>query len=499
MGRTGSSGLSKSLILKGLQCPKALWLTKHPPAFYFPPQPDLEAKFRAGTEVGILAQQLFPGGVEVPYAGLSFPAQIARTQQLIDSGAQVIYEATFSFSAIFVKVDVLVRDAAAAKDAWQLFEVKMGTGVKPVNLDDVAVQHYVLNGCGLAISSSYLVHIDSSYVRQGELDVNRLFVCEDISAKVAARLQSLSEIVAALRQTMREAAEPQIDIGPHCNDPYQCDFIPYCWQHIPENSVFDLRGNVLNKFDYYQQGLIRFEDLPLDQLNQKQRQQVEATLNRQDATDSAKVKEFLDSLWYPLYHLDFETFNAPIPRFDNSRPYQQVPFQFSVHRQQRAGAEPQHFEFLAAPNVDPRRELIEQLLAVIPADGCVLTYNQSFEKGVLRNLAELFPELAEATNQRVANVRDLMQPFRRRDLYRWQMRGSYSIKEVLPAMVPELSYAGLTIADGMAAMQAYHDMCQLDDPVKLAELRQAMLDYCRLDTLAMVKILAALEEIGNCP
>jgi len=493
MGRSASSGLSKSLILKGLQCQKALWLSKHPPEFKFPPQPDLEAKFRAGTEVGILAQQLFPGGIEVPYAGLSFPAQLARTRQLIDSGADIIYEASFSFSAIFVKVDILVRDA----DGWQIHEVKMGTSVKEVNLDDVAVQHYVLNGCGLTITKSFLVHINNSYVRQEEIEVDKLFSSEDISLKVAARQQSLPEIVTELRETMRTENEPAIDIGPHCKNPYECDFIPYCWQHIPNNSIFDLRGNGINKFEYYQQGIIRFENLPIDELNKGQRQQVEATLKQQDATDAEKIQAFLDTLWYPLCHLDFESFNTPIPKFSGTRPYQQVPFQFSIHLQLQAGAEPQHFEYLASPEVDPRRELIEQLLALIPADACILTYNQAFEKGVLRTLADRFPDLAEEIEMRVANVRDLMVPFRRRDVYRWQMCGSYSIKEVLPALVPELSYAGLEIADGMAAMQAYHDMCALDDPEELHKLRQKMLDYCRLDTLAMVRILAVLQKLAE--
>ena len=195
--RQGGSGLSKSLILKGLQCKKALWLAKNPPDFGLPEKPDLQAKFDLGTEVGILAQQLFPGGTEVPFEGLSFSEQISHTQQLIDSGAQVIYEASFSFSAIFVKVDILVRDG----DAWQIHEVKMGTSVKDVNLDDVAVQHYVLNGCGLTVSKCFLVHIDNSYVRQGAIEVDKLFASEDITLKVLARLQSMPQIVAELRAT----------------------------------------------------------------------------------------------------------------------------------------------------------------------------------------------------------------------------------------------------------------------------------------------------------
>ena len=213
MARSGS-GLSKSLILKGLQCQKALWLAKHPPAFELPPQPDLQAKFAAGNEVGLLAQQLFPGGIEVPYDGLSFPAQLARTKELIENGTDIIYEASFSFSAIFVKADILVRDGDHS-DSWQIYEVKMGTGVKPVNLDDVAVQQYVLNGCGLSVSRSFLVHIDNSYTRQGAIEVDKLFHAEDISAKVAARRavarsRLLSESVVAMSQA-RELSMAALD------------------------------------------------------------------------------------------------------------------------------------------------------------------------------------------------------------------------------------------------------------------------------------------------
>lgn len=485
----GTAGLSKSLILKGKQCSKALYLQKNPPDFEFPPQPDLEAKFRAGNEVGILAQQLFSGGTEVPFEGLSVPEQVEQTRQLIDDGAKVIYEASFEYDGIFVKVDILIKDG----DAWQIHEVKMSTSVKEVNLDDVAVQFYVLGHCGLLVSGAYLVHINNKYVRQGEIDVKQLFAGEDVLEEAFLRQANLPQIIADLRSALL-GDEPQIDIGPHCSAPYDCDFVPYCWQHIPNNSIFDLRGNGVKKWSLYEQGIIRFDQIPLEMLNKNQRHQVEATLNQEDSIDTDAVAAFLDSLWYPLYHLDFETFNTAIPKFDGTRPYQQVPFQYSLHVQQEAGAEPEHYEFLAEPNVDPRRQLIERLLDLIPEDGCVLTYNQTFEKGVLRALDELFPDLAEAIDKRLENIHDLMVPFRKRDVYRWPMHGSYSIKEVLPAMVPKLSYAGMEIADGMAAMQAYHDMCALEPGDELDQLRKVMLEYCRLDTLAMVSILGELEN-----
>jgi Domain of unknown function(DUF2779) len=491
MSRSKSSGLSKSLILKGLQCHKALWLAKNSPDFTFPPQPDLQAKLQFGTDVGILAQQLFSGGIEVPYEGLSFSTQLVRTKQLIDNGAEVIYEASFLFSAIFVKVDILVRDG----DAWKIYEVKMGTGVKPVNFDDVAIQQYVLTGCGLSVSKSFLIHIDNNYVRQGELELNKLFSIVDISSEVMARQQRMPEIVSELRSSIQQKDEPSIDIGPYCTEPYECDFIPYCWRHIPDNSIFDLKGRGIKKFDYYNKGIVNLKDLPQEKLNPAQRQQVKATLNQQDSVNPQGVKAFLNTLWYPLCHLDFETFNTPLPKFDNTRPYQQVPFQYSLHIQQSAGEVPQHFEYLAQSDVDPRRELVEQLLTIIPKDACILTYNQAFEIGVLRHLADIFPDLNEAVNLCVANVRDLMLPFRKRDVYYWSMHGSYSIKKVLPSLVPDLSYEGMQVADGMAAMRAYHRMCELEPSLELDSLRHAMLQYCGLDTFAMVRILDALYKL----
>ncbi|MCD6526131.1 MAG: DUF2779 domain-containing protein [Desulfuromonas sp.] len=474
-----------------MQCRKALWLKKNPPDFELPPRPELEARFAAGNAVGILAQQLFPGGTEVHFDGLPFSVQLARTKRLIDKGTNVIYEAAFSRGGVFVKVDILVRDG----DSWQIYEVKMGSSVKAVNLDDVAIQYHVLSQYGLNISAAYLTHINNRYVRHGAIDVQQLFHSQDVTAEVLARQDQLPQLLDQLRDTLRGDDEPAIDIGPWCNDPFECDYIPYCWQHISEQSIFDLRGQGIDKFAHYRQGVIKLEDLPLDQLNPAQRFQAEATLLKQDTTDIPAIRAFVDSLWYPLCYLDFETFNTPIPPFDGSRPYQKIPFQYSLHIQQQPGMQPQHCEYLAVAHIDPRRELAEQLLAEIPADACVLTYNQAFEKGVLRELATLFPDLAEALQQRIDNVRDLMVPFKKRHIYRWQMAGSYSIKAVLPALVPELSYQGLSIADGQMAMVAYRQMCEEQDLLQLAEIRKDLLAYCGLDMLAMVRILEVLKGI----
>ena len=479
--------LSKTSLLKGIQCPKSLFLSKNPPAFEIPFDPDLEAKFQAGREVGVIAQQLFPGGTVVPSSDLSNTEQIAKTGELIEAGAEVIYEASFGFDGIFIKADILVRTGTT----WEISEVKMSTTVKDPNYDDAAIQYYVVTNSGLPVSKVSLVHINNKYERQGDIDVQQLFTSEDVTELTLARQEALPAIITDLREAL-QGNEPTIDIGRYCSDPYPCEFVPYCWQHIPEDSIFSLKGRGIDKFDYYRQGIVRLKDLPLDKLNDAQRFQAISTINKEDSANPAGVKNFLDSLWYPLCHLDFETFDTPIPPFDGTRPYQKIPFQYSLHIQEKEGEEPIHFEYLVIPGNDPRRELAEKLLAEIPEDACVLTYNQAFEKGVLKNLSEAFPDLAENINARIENIRDLMVPFRKRDVYRWQMRGSYSIKAVLPALVPELSYEGLAVSDGMMAMRVYHEMCEIDDPVRLADIRQGLLEYCRLDTLAMVRILEKL-------
>jgi len=489
------AGLSKSLILKGLQCHRALWLSRNPPPIELPEKPELQARYDLGTAVGLLAQQLFPGGTEVPFAGLSFADQLARTGELLAQGADVVYEASFRFDGIFVKVDLLVRDGSA----WQIHEVKMGTAVKEVNLDDVAIQHYVLAGCGLDVSRSFLVHIDNSYVRDGAIEVGRLFASEEVTGEVLARRAALPELIAGMRRALGGSGEPAIDIGPWCTDPYECDFIPWCWRHVPEDSIFDLRGRGVDKFALYNRGIVRLEEVPPDLLNGAQRFQLEATLERRDVTDPAAVRAFLDTLWYPLCHLDFETFDTPIPPFDGVRPYQKIPFQYSLHVERQPGAAPEHFEYLAPPNADPRRELAEKLIAEIPADACILTYNQAFEKSVLRDLAASFPELADELQKRVENIRDLMVPFKSRAVYRWPMRGSYSIKEVLPALVQDLSYKGLNVADGGMAMLAYHEMCAAEKPERVAKIRRDLLAYCELDTWAMVRILGELRKMVESP
>ena len=482
--------LSKSLYTRGLQCHKSLYFHKYRPELRSEPTPELEALWKSGHEVGDFAHMLFPGGVIVPFDGLTKEEQLAKTREEIDRGTKAIYEATFSFDDVFVKADIIVRN----RGYWDLYEVKSSTSVKEHYWDDVAVQYYVLSGCGLPINKAYLVHINNGYVRDGDIVPEELFVLQDITGIVKDKQASIPEELAAMRAMLR-GRMPEIDIGPHCEDPYPCDFMDHCWQHVPEHSVFSLRGRGIDQWELYRQGIIKLQDVPLDSLNLMQRMQTEYFLDRKSHADPAKIREFLKKVRYPVCFFDFETFGSGIPLFDGTRPYQQVPFQYSLHRIDAEGEEARHFEYLARPGVDPRKEIAEKLVAEIPERACVIAYNMGFEKQVLRALGESIPKLRKRLNAVTVGMIDLMEPFKRRDIYDWRMNGSYSLKSVLPVLVPGMTYKDLEISDGAMASEAYFTMESIADSAELSRLRAALLEYCKQDTLGLVRLLEKMRAM----
>ena len=292
-------------------------------------------------------------------------------------------------------------------------------------------------------------------------------------------------------------SEPLIDIGPHCSKPYECDYAHHCWQHIPSPSVFDFVDlGKPDPFKLYQQGIIKMEDVPPTSLKWRQQLQLDGILNKNQIVDEVAVQEFLDELWYPLVFLDFETtYMTPVPLFDGTRPYQQVPFQFSLHWQNEPDGELFHTEFLAPTHGDPRELFLETLLEVMPDNSCVITWNAGFEGKILGWLARNFPRRRDRINSIITNIIDLMSPYRSKNIYNWQFNGSYSLKAVLPALVPELSYGALAINNGTMASSAWLALRLSDDDGHNEQIRQRLLEYCHLDTLAMVKILEKMRQM----
>ena len=303
--------LSKSQYIRGLQCPKSLWLYKNQPELLSKKD---EAVLQSGINVGDFTKRLFPGGYEVEFNPQDFKGMIQKTKELLKE-VNIIYEAAFSKNNIFVMADILVKNG----DKWDIYEVKSSTSVKDYHLDDAAVQYYAIKDV-IPVNKVYIIHIDNTYERNGELEIDKLFKTIDITEKV---LEKQKEIPIKLKELEKvlNGDEPNIDIGPHCFEPFECDFYHYCWKNIPEFSVFNLyRMNSKNKFDLYYKGIVSFDEIDESSLNKTQQIQVKTYKEKSIHIEKDIIKEFLDKLEYPLNYLDFETFQEAIPRFNYSTP-----------------------------------------------------------------------------------------------------------------------------------------------------------------------------------
>ena len=489
--------LSKSQFTKYLKCPKSLWLYKHAPELRSEIDATQQAIMDQGTYVGELAQELFPGGEVIEFDYRNFGGMIERSRELINSGAQTIYEATFSENSVLVMVDIL----HLGDDSWELYEVKSSTGVRPYHLDDAAIQWHVLKHAGLKLSKAAIVVLNNQYRRKGGLDLGALFKIEDVTHDVLERQTEIPYILEEIQASL-SSSKPDILIGTRCKENYDCEFIDHCWDGVPSPSPLDLyRMNGEKRFELYHSGVVHLEDIPYDyKLTATQKLQVDTHKSGEPYISKRALEQFLVTIEYPVSYLDFETFSDAVPRFDGQKVYQQIPFQYSLHIIDEDGAEPLHREFLAPEGEDPRRLFAEALLRDLPATGSIVVYNQSFEKRIIREVAKLFDDLSDdllALNSRVV---DLLIPFQSGAYYHPKFNGSFSIKSVLPALFPDdndLDYKALEIQNGSDASNQYARLHEVGDKAERELVRSGLLRYCELDTLAMVRIHERLVGLTN--
>jgi hypothetical protein len=486
--------ISKSKYIKGWQCSKSLWLKCFRPELE---EQDLglETVYKNGTMVGELARDLFPGGILIEFTTDLFK-MAEQTKAAMNSGLGVIYEAAFIHKDLVVICDILVK----SKGGYDIYEVKSTTTIKDVLVVDAAYQHYVLTEAGIKVNRVHVVHLNNKYVRNGELDLDNLFCICDVTDFAYEIRPEIETSIPVLRKIIKSKKEPEQDIGLHCHSPYECGFRSYCTNHLPYPSVFDVAGMRKKKqYKMYGEGCFAFEDLSHSHLTDKQMLQVEAQLHGAEEINGEGILETIGGFSLPLYFLDFETYMQPVPPFDGLRPYEQIPFQYSVHFIESGDGELHHMDFLAKEGTDPRRALAERLVQDVPADVCVVAYNMTFEKMVLGNLANCFPDLAPHLMSIHDNLQDLMAPFKKGYCYTRDMQGSYSLKYVLPALLPddpELDYASLDVQNGSEAMDAFAFLHERTPEEALA-IRAALLCYCRLDTLAMVRIWEKLRDMAG--
>lgn len=493
--------LSKSSYCSSLQCQKILWLDKYKRDIS--PSGGNDAIMEKGRQVGELAKGLFGDYEDVPYES-DKSVRIEKTRDLLDEGPNVITEASFVFENNFCSVDVLKNDS----DGVEIYEVKSSTEIKDVFLDDVSYQYYVVSNQGLNVKRAAIVYINNEYVRGRELDIGQLFNIEDVTSAVLEKqdeIKSNIDMVNEFMQVHDSENEPDTDIGAYCFSPYGCGYWDYCTRHLPKPNVFDIAiMQKRSKFKKYYEGKVSFEDLENEDLNPKYLEQIDFELHDREAKiNKSAIMELLDTLEYPLYFIDYETCQYAVPELVGTKPYQQIPFQYSLHIIRDKGADLEHREFLGQPDDENIiRTFAESMIADMPENGSVIVYNRGFEASRNREIAEMYPDLADEMERFNSNMVDLMVPFRNRDYYTKEMKGSYSIKYVLPALYPddaELDYVNLDMVhNGGEASEAFLSLKD-KTPEEQEKIRDALLKYCRLDTLAMVKIWENLKMCTNYP
>lgn len=494
--------LSKSKYCQLWQCPKLLWLNQNHPERKTE-NADREERMAVGSEVGDLAMGLFGDFTETTAykkdGSLDIPAMLEKTRECLDLGVENICEAAFSHQGLYCAVDILRKE----KGGYAIYEVKSSTHEAQIYGVDIAYQKYVLEHCGIRVTGTYLVCIDSQYVRGETLDIRQLFKVVDMAQWVEQEYPMVEIRLAEAEKLLASETEPEVDLGVHCRDPYHCDYWDYCARHLPCPSVFDLYRMTFTKaLDHYRNGKASFPALlSLPKLNEKQLRQIRHALSPlEDEIRKDAIRDFLNSLSYPIYFLDFETMQQAIPQYPGTRPYMQIPFQYSLHYMEAPGGELKHREFLAEAGTDPRRAIAESLCRDIPMNVCITAYNRSFECSCLKALAQQFPDLAPHLLNIESNIYDLLVPFQSGYYYNRAMGGSFSIKSVLPALFPddpELNYLNLdSIHNGKEAMAIFPKIKDMP-PREAAEARKNLLAYCKLDTYAMVKIWQRLLEVSR--
>jgi hypothetical protein len=481
-------GLSKSRITEWRQCPKRLWLRVNRPEL-LKESDQMQRAFQIGHEIGEIAQKLCPDGILIEDQN-NLSAAIASTKSALKNHPdRPIFEATFQHEGLLIRADVLIPTCKG----YRMTEVKSSTSVKPYHIEDCAVQTWVLKQNKIKLATVELAYVDTSFVYQGDGNYHGLLKSEKLDAEMKGLLDEVPKWINGARSTLA-GGEPCIEPGPQCDKPFECPFKAYCMKDMevleqPEYSLDVLyRMSKEKKKELRELGHRDARDVPSQYLNETQSMIQQASKTGKTKFDKRAAKQAMASLPYPRYYLDFETMAFAIPRWADTRPWAtQVPFQWSCHIEDSPG-QLRDDMFLDVSGDDPRRAFAESMIKALGKQGPVLVYNASFEKSRIAELAERFADLSPALLRINKRVVDML-PMANQHYYHPAMKGSWSIKAVLPTIAPDLAYDKMEVGNGGDAQNAYSDIINpKTKEVDRQKLIQGLRDYCALDTMAMVRL-----------
>lgn len=483
--------LSKSRYQEGNRCAKLLWLKQTRPELAASLSDADKTRMEEGIDAGKLARSLYPKGILINEVGMD--KAIEATRQALSQAATVIFEATFFAHNTQIKADILIK---VEDGIYDLIEVKASTKKDEKHLHDLAVQLWIIRESGLKIRRACLLLLNSNYLYEGgTYNLQELFKLEDYTTYVEGLVNVTADNAKRLYYTLISDKMPDVKTSNHCKRDGKCQYFEYCHQDEPEYPIREL-NNIRDKSleELKNQGIYDIRDIPPNSKIGLRYSKVITSLREMKPIIAPDIAQELDNLIFPLYFLDFEAVQYALPFFPNSHPYQQVPFQWSCHVLEDQEHEPIHFEYLHESPDDPRRAFGLSLISLVKSKGSIIVYNATFEKSRIKELKNILPDFQQELDNILARIFDLWEVVKEH-CYHPSFRGSYSIKDVLPALVPGQGYKDLEIQGGDAAQQTYKELLAGDcTPKRAQDIKEALLAYCKQDTRAMFDLYKVLYQ-----
>jgi len=486
--------ISKSAFMKAEQCLKHFYLYRNHPNLKDRISKEKQFIFQRGTDIGILAQQLFPGGIDVTADEKRNQLVFAeKTKELIAQGVNTIYEATFIYNDLLVMVDILNKEDGK----WIAYEVKSSLKITETYVKDACFQYFVIKNCLPDLVDFNLLTLNSSYVLNGDLDIKQLFKTTSILKDATKNLSYFTFKTQVAKETLEKGKIPNIEVGTHCFQPYDCDFLGLCWKSINEdNSIFALgKQSKQQLFDYYNSGVKTINDIDSTTLKKEIAIQITAVKTQQEQFHVKEIKEFISSIKTSCCSLDIEVWMAALPFYQGTKPFQQIPFLFSmVYLEDSKWVKKSHFKSIETDN---RLEFLEAIISHTQPFETILMYDKSLEENVLNQLAVVYPEYQIKIQELKSKIVDLAELIKQGNYYHPSMKGNFSLKSLAPIIHSDTNFDKLDIQSGISAMYIYESMLLMSNDIEKETIKAQLIEYCEMDALVTYQLLNYLKEKIN--
>lgn len=488
------SSLSKSTLIRSIQCSKSLYLYKNNFSLRDKPSTAQQQRFDRGHRVGKLAHQLFPNGKDCsPPNPYSYDESISATKLLILQRFPVIYEAAFKHNGILVALDIL----ELKNGKWYAHEVKSSFRISNTYLLDAAIQYYIITKSGIELEDFSIITIDNEYVLQDALEIPSYFKITSVLEEIKERIPFIEKTIENAIATLESATAPEIAIGAHCTKPYPCDFQGYCWSAISRDAIWYLPGiSMQEKSNFIEKGINTIQEIEnTDELNARQKVIIKSYQTQRAHIEPEKLKSFTEPIQFPLYYFDVEAFQPAIPLFKNTKPYDRIPFLYSLHYRESDTSELQHISYISPVGNDDRINFIEHFLRATEKPGQILVFNTLMEKGILFKMMNDFPQYKKQILERINRIIDVEIPFKELHFYHPAQQGSFSLKAIGNALLGIDEFAKSNVKDGEEAMAVYNELFYWENKEEVSQKLQQLKTYCHTDTLVLYKIFEKLKEL----